>query len=407
MWEKIVILVTSIVLQANCLDLEVLNQWNLFEFNFPYDNALITAFRPENTVFTGLEITDDRIFVSMPRLWSGVPATLATIPRNMPPGSSPVLQVYPDWSFHSAGRGNVSSCSELVSVYRIRQDSCNRLWVLDSGIMTSLEDFRVVCPPKIIIFDLKTDRIVRTVVFPRQVLRPNSLLTNLVIDESVQGSCDSAFAYISDTASPGLVIYNSMQDTAWRLIHPSMYPDPNFSDHTIAGETFTLMDGVVGLAHSPKLATLYFQPLATNRIFSIRTAELRKGPPATNEVLPIELVGKKSSQGLGLTVDERDDTLYFSPLTETSLASWNPLTSRQSLISYNPDLLQFLAEIRWNKRDGNIYMISTRFQKFFRRSLSSNEINLRIIRVRTKSSISSAFNNNNLYFNKPHTFLPN
>lgn len=49
--------------------------------------------RPDNTIFTGLEITRDRIFLAMPRLRAGVAATLATIPRNTPLGSSPPLQV--------------------------------------------------------------------------------------------------------------------------------------------------------------------------------------------------------------------------------------------------------------------------------------------------------------------------
>ncbi|XP_045478064.1 major royal jelly protein 1 [Harmonia axyridis] len=394
---KVLMLLPILILSVNALDLEVVNQWNLLDFKFRYDYSTVRSFRPENTVFTGLEITRDRYFLSMPRLRSGVPATLATIPRNSPPGSSPALEAYPNWSFHSAGSGNVSSCSELVSVYRIRQDSCNRLWVLDSGIMTSLEDFRPVCPPKIIIFDLHTDRIVRTIVFPREVLRPNSLLTNLVIDESLQGTCDKAFVYISDTAAPAIIVYNSAQDTAWRMMHPTMYPDPDFSDYTIQGEMFSLMDGVVGLAFSPKQATLYYQPLATDRIYSIRTSALTKGPLAENEALPIELVGKKASQGLGMTVDERDDTLYFSPLTETSVATWNPVSNKQTLAAYNPDLLQFLAEIRWNNRDSNIYMLSTRFQKFFRRSVSAGEVNLRIIRLRPRTSLAPIANNNHIY----------
>lgn len=69
--------------------------------------------------------------------------------------------------------------------------------------MTSIDDFTRVCQPKIVIIDLLTDQVIRTVVFPRQVLRPASLLTNLVIDESVQGKCDNAFVYITDTAAPG------------------------------------------------------------------------------------------------------------------------------------------------------------------------------------------------------------
>lgn len=88
----------------------------------------IFIFRPENTVFTGLEITENRIFVAFPRLYSGIPATLGTIPRHTPPGSSPNIQPYPNWNFHGIDRSN-DTCDELISVYRIRQDSCNRLWV--------------------------------------------------------------------------------------------------------------------------------------------------------------------------------------------------------------------------------------------------------------------------------------
>lgn len=73
--------------------METINQWNLLEFDLPYDNNLISMFRPENTVFTGLEIAQDRLFLAMPRLREGVPATLASIPRHTPPGSSPVLSV--------------------------------------------------------------------------------------------------------------------------------------------------------------------------------------------------------------------------------------------------------------------------------------------------------------------------
>lgn len=63
----------------------------------------------------------------------------------------------------------------------------------------------------------------------------------------------------------GIVVYDGLRDQAWRLMHPSMFPDPNLSEYKIDGETFTLMDGIVGLAHAPNLGLLYFQPLATDR----------------------------------------------------------------------------------------------------------------------------------------------
>lgn len=66
-----------------------------------------------------------------------------------------------------------------------------------------------------------------------------------------------------------------------------------------------------------------------SRLFSVPTSALTKGPPVEFEQIPISLVGKKSSQGLGLAISLTDETLYFSPLSETALATWNPVTSEQ------------------------------------------------------------------------------
>ncbi|KAH1016384.1 hypothetical protein HUJ04_007611 [Dendroctonus ponderosae] len=371
------LLCTLWILEKCEAELEIVSQWNLLQFDPPYGYSAVD-FRPENTVFTGLEVTADRIFLGAPRLRAGIPATLFTIPRNIPLGSSPKPQPYPDWSYHGAGLGldNETTCAGLVSVYRMRLDSCGRLWALDSGIMTSVDDFQRICNPKLVVFDLKTNQPVRTVIFPRQVLRPASLLANLIIDETIQGTCDSAFVYLADTAAPGIVVYDALRDRTWRVTHPSMFPDPNFATYTITGESFTLPDGVVGLAHSPKLATVFYQPLATD---SIPTATLTKGPPAEFEDIPVTLAGRKSSQGLGLALNPADDTLYFSPLTETSIASWNPLTNKQSIVAFDPNLIQFASELRWI--EGSLWFLSTRFQKFFKRTVTPNEINLRVIRV--------------------------
>ncbi|CAG9786183.1 unnamed protein product [Diatraea saccharalis] len=125
----------------------------------------------------------------------------------------------------------------------------------------------------------------------------------------------------------GIIVYDGRRDNAWRVTHASMYPDPDLGEYDIGGEKFTLMDGIVGLAHSPTQGLLYYQPLATDRVFSVSTAVLAAGPPAEGTDLPVNLVGRKSSQGLGIAVDPRDDTIIFSPLTETAIAAWNPITN--------------------------------------------------------------------------------
>lgn len=156
------------IVEINSEILETIAQWPLLDYALPYDREFLNKFRPENVVPTGFEITEHRIFIATPRLRAGVPATLSVIPRDLPLGSSPQLEAYPSWDWHRAGKGDLN-CSGLISVYRIRIDKCNRLWVLDSGINTSIDDFQVACQPKLLVFDLQTDQLIRQVIFPREV----------------------------------------------------------------------------------------------------------------------------------------------------------------------------------------------------------------------------------------------
>ncbi|XP_067005601.2 dopaminechrome tautomerase [Anabrus simplex] len=379
-------------------DLEVLYQWNFLPFNLP-PGFPAGDYVPENNVFTGLEVSWDRIFVALPRLRPGVAATLAWLPRDVNHqgvalgGSSPLLQAYPNWRWHS----REANCSGLISVYRMRADRCDRLWVLDSGLMDSLGSFTPVCPPKLLTFDLRTNQLVRSVVFPSDVRRLNSLFTNLVLDDEGAQTCDDMVIYISDTAAPGLVVYDVKRDSTWRISHSTMWPSPDFSTFEVAGETFTLMDGIVGLALSPPAPPphavfgghipqqgrlLYYQPLATDRLFSVATSALKAGPLPEGAELQVTLVGHKSSQSANLAVDQNDGGIYFCPVKETAIANYQPSTNTNRIIEFNPELLQFSSELVIAPRDGGrIWLISSRFQKFFRRTYNPHEINFRIMRI--------------------------
>lgn len=50
--------------------------------------------------------------------------------------------------------------NRIVSVYRSRVDSCNRLWFVDTGSLEYPENTIQVQPPSIWIFDLNTDSLV-------------------------------------------------------------------------------------------------------------------------------------------------------------------------------------------------------------------------------------------------------
>ncbi|XP_058451836.1 major royal jelly protein 1 [Malaya genurostris] len=367
--------------------LETVKQWSLLSYNFPWDYPASNKefYNPENIVATGIEVGYDRIFIATPRLFSGVPATLSSIPRGNQ-GDSPALQAFPDWTHHTAGTKQYN-CSDigLVSVYRIRIDSCNRLWALDAGVSRSLEDFEVTCPPKILVYDLHSDRVVRRIDFPPEVIRRESLYTNIIIDETSsrpENNCDDVFVYITDTVAPGIVVYDSGKDLTWRVSHPSMYPDPDFAESTILEHRFTLMDGIVGLAFDQEAGIIYFQPLATDRVFSVTTAALRSGPLAFGQDLPVKLVGRKSSQGIGLGASPRGGTLFYAPLTETAVASWNPRTNDHQILAQDQERLQFTADLRTPARDGTaLYILTSRFHRFFLKNVDANEFNTRILRI--------------------------
>uniref|UniRef100_A0A182NE21 Bee-milk protein n=1 Tax=Anopheles dirus TaxID=7168 RepID=A0A182NE21_9DIPT len=365
---------------------ETVKQWNLLAYNFPWDYPASNKdfYNPENIVATGIEVGYDRIFIATPRLFSGVPATLSSISRDSH-GDSPTLHAFPSWSHHRAGTKEYN-CTEigLVSVYRIRIDSCNRLWALDAGVSRSLEDFEITCPPKILVYDLHTNQVVRRIDFPPEVIRGESLYTNIIVDETTsrpKSHCDDVFVYITDTVAPGIIVYDSGKDLTWRVSHPAMYPDPDFAESSILEHRFTLMDGVVGLAFDPEAAILYFQPLATDRLFSVNTAALRSGPLEFGKDLPVKLVGRKSSQGIGLATAPRGGTIFYSPLTETAVAAWNPHTNEHSLLAQDQEKIQFAADLRTPDRDGTaLYVLTSKFHRFFLKNLNPNEINTRILR---------------------------
>lgn len=64
-------------------------------------------------------------------------------------------------------------------------------------------------------------------------------------------------------------------------------------------------------------------------MFSVHTSALRAGPLAFGTALPVKLVGKKSSQGIGLAVSPVDGSIFFSPMSETAVAKWNPTANLQ------------------------------------------------------------------------------
>ena len=93
----------SLISHSTCVvhhPVESVKEWNLANFDFPFDWPVTdkSLYDGERIVTTGFEIGDNRIFIANPRLFSGVPATISTLPRDGAVGGPQVLKVKNDRS---------------------------------------------------------------------------------------------------------------------------------------------------------------------------------------------------------------------------------------------------------------------------------------------------------------------
>lgn len=218
---------------------------------------------PQNNLPLGIDVQRDRLFVTMPRWKQGVPASLGWLPLPATE-SSPLMNPYPNWEAHSSTDN--PDCSKMMSVYRIFIDECERLWILDAGIVNATILPNPICPPKIVVYDLKTDRELFQYEIPESHIKEDSLFTNIIVDIR-DGQCNDAYAYITDVWRYSIVVFSLRTERSWRTTNHFYQPTPAACDYTLHGLNFQWNDGVFGISLSPPDAfnerTLFFHPMSS------------------------------------------------------------------------------------------------------------------------------------------------
>lgn len=59
-------------------------------------------------------------------------------------------------------------------------DECDRLWVMDTGLADILGDPMQISPPALVIFDLKTDKLIRRYSLPDSHVKEDTFFANVV-----------------------------------------------------------------------------------------------------------------------------------------------------------------------------------------------------------------------------------
>lgn len=213
-----------------------------------------------NMIVTRVQIWKDLVFVAMPRFKYGVAFTVGVVSlKNKGCGPAPITP-YPCWSMQEEG-----NCAAIQSAVDLFLDAQDILWVLDAGIVNTLESQPVQrCPPKVVGINVRTGKVVQ-VIDLSSLVSSASRLQYLVVDLTQDGQ---VFLYISDAATRAILVYDVIQGRGSRIVLPK------------AVTLGCARRDVLYLALTRKscgTSVLYFTYLSSSRMFSIKTANLQKG----------------------------------------------------------------------------------------------------------------------------------
>ncbi|KAG5889898.1 hypothetical protein JTB14_008044 [Gonioctena quinquepunctata] len=387
---KITLFVAFIFIVGAAAELEEVFKWNELSFDWPSEEAKNEALEngdyiPENNVLLGLYKWKNKIFVSIPRWRDGVAATLNYISLNTT-SESPDLVPYPDWKTNTLPKeGETPEENLIVSTFRMRVDPCDRLWVLDTGMADSLEKRIQVSQQAILIFDLNTDELLRKYTMKdSDLIGTVSFFANIVIDVT-KDTCDQAFAYMSDLADNGLLVYSFADNNAWRFKNNYFLGDPFQGDLSVGGiDHFLWTDGIFSVALGPPkengFRTYFHAMISTNEFYVNQSAAL---DPSPFKLFKHDGSKGEHFQSLASVFDEKSNVLFLAQLPTYTVSCWNPkkkLEPANIAPVVDDRKLEFISDITIDD-NRDLWIMSDRFASFRYLGLSPNEVDYRIYKV--------------------------
>jgi sugar lactone lactonase YvrE len=247
---------------------------------------------------------------------------------------------WPSAAFQTAGDPGFDT------VLSLRIDRQDRLWTLDFARYGRGQ-------PRLLAFDVGTGEVVHRFDFPANVAGFLSMLNDFQVDP------DGQTIYIADTSPivrhPALIVYDVGTRTARRVLdrHPSvragdyMIHAPG-RDIRIYG-LLPLRLGVDSIALDRRGEWLYYGPLTGDRLYRVRSRDLRDGALAPDALAPDALAARVEDYGPkpisdGLSTDA-DDGVYLTDPEHSAVLRLGPDRTLVTLVKDDrlrwPDGLSF------------------------------------------------------------------
>lgn len=257
---------------------------------------------PKHIIGTRLQVAGSDAVIALPRYKHGVPFTLGKISLKTK-GCKATMQPFPCWAMQEEG-----NCQSLQSVVDIQADTMDTLWVLDVGIVNTLEQPVLRCPPKLVGINMRSGQMVKKIELT-PFATPVSRLQYLLVDYLSDGR---AFAFITDAGMGAILVYDVMEEKGFRVVLP-----PIVSEDTPAKDVL-----YVALLRKPEGNVVLFTYLSSSKLFSMNEEHLINGQ-AVGTVVEI---GTKPKPVVILGTDNGASVL-FRYKGESDIYIWNSDTT--------------------------------------------------------------------------------
>jgi sugar lactone lactonase YvrE len=231
---------------------------------------------------------------------------------------------YPDETFQKPVDGQPT----FQSVLSMRIDRQDRLWVLDYANFGTGQ-------PRILAFDLATNKLVHHYDFPRSIAGYGSMLNDF------QVAPDGKKIYIAEASpilhTPAIIVYDTVEKSSRRLLDKDWSVTPK--DYIIQAPgrdmvlfgVYTMRIGIDSIGLDARGEWLYYGPVSGDRMYRIRTTDLNDATLAAGELARrVEDYGPKTLSD-GITIDTADN-IYLSDMEHSAVLTLNPQRQLTTLL---------------------------------------------------------------------------
>ena len=264
------------------------------------------------------------IFVSIPRWWNNVPATLNVLENSN--NNIGLFRPFPSFEGNEA-----HNPSALQAVLGFEIDKHDNIWALDQALINGTN---VPGAAKLNKYSIE-GKLLLSYNLTDYIDPVHSFLNDLVIDT------ENDFIYISDSGGnyPGFIVIdlNKQTNNIWRTLtnHPSTIPDSTLwvvINGKRVYDTGPIYTGVDGIALSCDRRTLYYTPLSSRTLYSIATKSLREAKTKDPSSSVVKL-GYKRSASDGLIAGAKGH-LYITAIEENRVYKVRDITSNPTNFYY-------------------------------------------------------------------------